>query len=104
MPSYCRVFRPDRCLMYLSSLYLHDIGLVRELQAILSLYLGVLLAGLSMGFSAVALPDIKEEMRYRVFSEYDDTSTYRYFRRNSSYSIIPSIKASEEELSWFGKE
>ena len=66
------------------------LGLVRELQAILSLYLGVLLAGLSMGFSAVAVPDIKEEMRYRV-------------RSNSSYSIIPTIEATEDELSWFGK-
>ena len=40
-----------------------DAGLVRELQAILSLYFGALLSGYSMGFSAVAVPDIKEEMR-----------------------------------------
>lgn len=38
-------------------------GLVRELQAILTLYLGTLLGGYSMGFSAVAIPDIKIEMR-----------------------------------------
>ena len=38
-------------------------GLARELQAILTLYLGTLLGGYSMGFSAVAIPDIKTEMR-----------------------------------------
>ena len=40
-----------------------DPGLVRELQAILTLYIGPLLSGYSMGFSAVAVPDMKEEMR-----------------------------------------
>ena len=40
-----------------------DPGLVRELQAILTLYIGPLLSGFSMGFSAVAVPDMKEEMR-----------------------------------------
>ena len=39
-----------------------DPGLVRELQAILTLYIGPLLSGFSMGFSAVAVPDMKEEM------------------------------------------
>ena len=40
-----------------------DPGLVRELQAILTLFIGPLLSGFSMGFSAVAVPDMKEEMR-----------------------------------------
>ena len=43
-------------------LSLFEIGLMRELQAILSLYLGPLLLGYSNGFSAVAVPDIKSEM------------------------------------------
>ena len=38
-------------------------GFARELQAILTLYLGTVLIGFSIGFSAVAIPDIKEEMR-----------------------------------------
>ena len=42
---------------------LQAVGLARELQAILSLYLGTLLSGYNMGFSAVAIPDIKAEMR-----------------------------------------
>ena len=40
-----------------------DIGLARELQAILTLYIGTLLSGYNMGLSAVAGPDIKAEMR-----------------------------------------
>ena len=40
-----------------------SIGLRRELQAILTLYLGTLLIGYNLGFSAVAIPDIKAEMR-----------------------------------------
>ena len=38
-------------------------GLARELQAILTLYLGTVLIGFSIGYSAVATPDIKNEMR-----------------------------------------
>ena len=40
-----------------------EAGLAREVQAIVSLYLGSLLSGYSLGLSAVALPDIKQEMR-----------------------------------------
>ena len=40
-----------------------DPGLPRELLAILSLYLGTLLNGYSFAFSAVAIPDMKREMR-----------------------------------------
>ena len=64
-----------------------DVGLGREVQAILSLYLGTLLDGYGVGFSAVAVPDIKEEMS-----------------SNHSYSDIPRIEATDEELSWFGKD
>ena len=38
-------------------------SLSRELQAILTLYLGTILTGYNLGFSAVAIPDIKEERR-----------------------------------------
>ena len=39
------------------------LSLSRELQAILTLYLGTILTGYNLGFSAVAIPDIKEERR-----------------------------------------
>ena len=42
-----------------------DVGLRRELQSILTMYLATLLNGYSSGFSAVAVPDIKEEMERR---------------------------------------
>ena len=45
-------------------------SLLRELQAILTVYLCTLLSGYSMGFSAIAIPDIKNKMRY---DETDDT-------------------------------
>ena len=38
-------------------------GLLRELQAILTVYLCTLLSGFSLGFSAIAIPDIKNIMR-----------------------------------------
>ena len=38
-------------------------GMARELQAIVTLYLGTLLGGYSMGFSAIAIPDMKNDMR-----------------------------------------
>ena len=40
-----------------------DSGLCRELQAILTVYTCSLLSGYSLGFSAVAIPDIKSNMR-----------------------------------------
>ena len=42
---------------------LAEAGLARELQAIITLYLGTLLGGYSMGFSAIAIPDMKHDMR-----------------------------------------
>ena len=59
---------------------------LREAHAVLTVYLSTLLMGLGMGFSAVAIPDIKNEMKLG----------------NESY-LITSIQASDEELSWFGK-
>ena len=43
---------------------LTKVSLLRELQAILTVYLCTLLSGYSMGFSAIAIPDIKNKMRY----------------------------------------
>ena len=45
---------------------LAEAGLARELQAIITLYLGTLLGGYSMGFSAIAIPDMKHDMRNEV--------------------------------------
>ena len=39
---------------------------LREIYSILALYLSVLLAGFSAGFSAVSVPDMKAEMRNRL--------------------------------------
>ena len=63
-------------------------GLVRELQAILTLYIGTLLGGFSMGFSAVTIPDIKQEWK---------------MRENKTSFFIPAIEALNEDLSWFGR-
>ena len=64
-----------------------NLGLVRELQAILTLYIATVLSGFSMGFSAISIPGIKEDMS---------------LNSNQSTSVFTSIHASEEELSWFG--
>ena len=42
---------------------LFEPGVLRQLQAILTLYLGTILIGVSIGFSAIAIPDMKQEMR-----------------------------------------
>ena len=59
---------------------------VREARAVLTVYLSSLLGGFVMGFSAVAIPDIKNEMKL-----------------SNESNLITSIQASDEELSWFGK-
>merc|ERR1719433_126585 len=51
------------------------------------MYLATLLNGYSSGFSAVAVPGMKEEMEKS--------------RANFSYSLLPTIEATEEGLSWF---
>ena len=48
---------------------------------------GVLANGMSMGFSAIAIPDIKQEIM---------------FKENST-SLFNPIETSMEELHWFGK-
>ena len=50
-------------LDYLQMLSVIEVGLRREIQAILSIYLSTWLLGLSTGFSAVAMPGIQEERR-----------------------------------------
>ena len=60
---------------------------VREAHAVLTVYLTTLLGGYSMGFSAVAIPDIKNEMKSKDQS-----------------NLITSIQVSSEELSWFGED
>ena len=49
--------------MVVKMLPLVEEGLLRELQAILTVYLCTLLGGYSIGFSAIAIPDIKSIMR-----------------------------------------
>ena len=61
--------------------------LVRETWTVLIVYLGCLAHAYSYGFSAVAIPDIRNEMR--------ETNVTR---------LIPSIVATEEQLSWFGED
>ena len=50
-------------------------------------YLGTLAHAYGYGFSAVAIPDIRNEMR--------ETNITR---------LIPSIVATDEQLSWFGED
>ena len=56
---------PGSTCLFREMLSLLDVGLRRELQSILTIYLSLLLQGYSSGFSAVALPDIKDEMERR---------------------------------------
>ena len=66
-------------------------ALLREVRAIVTVYLATLLGGYSNGFSAIAIPDIKAEMVADNGSAYSDL-------------IIPRLEAaSEEQLSWFGE-
>ena len=60
---------------------------VKEATAITILYLTTLMNGFAQGFSAVAIPDIKNEM---------DTSNDTFF--------IPSIVATSKDLTWFGNK
>jgi len=60
--------------------------IIRELQAVLTLYLGTVISGFNMGFSAIAIPNINLEWE---------------MRGNTSSAFIPEIEASNEDLSWF---
>ena len=55
------------------------------MEAVLSLYISTLLAGFTVGFSAVAGPDMRLEMV------------------TNTSSPLPTISVTEEDLSWFGK-
>ena len=81
-----------------------DGGLRRELQSILTMYLATLLNGYSSGFSAVAVPGIKEEMerRWRLESWIPSVHLICFIRGNYSFSHIPTIEATEGNFSWFG--
>ena len=59
---------------------------VRESHAVLTVYLTLLIGAYSNGFSAVAIPDIKNEMKH-----------------GSKFNLISAIQASSEDLSWFGE-
>ena len=61
-------------------------GLSREIVAIFALYLAMIIDGMSWGFSAIAIPGMKDEMGIK-----------------NSTSFITKISATDEELSWFGK-
>ena len=60
--------------------------LLRETWTVVIVYLGCLAHAYSYGFSAVAIPDIKNEMR-----------------ESNVTQLIPSIVATDEQLSWFGE-
>ena len=60
--------------------------LLRESWTVLIVYLGGLAHSYSYGFSAVAMPNIRNEMR-----------------ENNVTRLIPSIVATDEQLSWFGE-
>lgn len=58
--------------------------MLREYQAIITLYVGTIIEGINMGYSAIALPDLLLEM---------ENSTHG--------SSLPTIVATQEQLSWF---
>ena len=62
-----------------------DGDLFRQIQAIFTCYLGSLLTGFSVAFSAIAIPGIKLD------------------RVNQQTSFVGNIEVSNENLSWFGK-
>ena len=65
------------------------VGFLRELQAILTLYVGTLLGGFGVGFSSFAVPAIKLEWEQNG---------------NTNTSSLGEMEASDEALSWFGKQ
>jgi hypothetical protein len=67
--------------------------------------IGVLIGGIGMGYSAVAIPDILREAASLASSNSSvDTNSNISNSNNNSYSfVLPTIIATTEELSWFGK-
>ena len=63
----------------------NKLGMWREFQAVFITFFGVILVGVTMGYSSVAISDIQRELTT------NDTV------------VIPAIDATIEELSWFGK-
>ena len=63
----------------------NKLGMWREFQAVFTTFFGVILVGVTMGYSSVAISDIQRELTT------NDTV------------VIPAIDATIEELSWFGK-
>ena len=61
-----------------------DGDLFWQIQAIFTCYLGSLLTGFSVAFSAIAIPGIKLDRVHQT-------------------SFVGSIEVSNEHLSWFGK-
>ena len=61
-----------------------DGGLLRQIQAIFTCYLGSLLTGFSVAFSAIAIPGIKLDRAQELF-------------------LVGSIEVSDDNLSWFSK-
>ena len=66
--------------MYITNSFL------REIQAIFTCYLGSLLTGYGLAFSAIAIPDIKND-------------------RDSKFSFLGfgEVQISDDNLAWFGK-
>ena len=60
-------------------------GLSREIIAIFALYLSNVIDGMSWGYSATAIPDMKREMAME-----------------NSTSFMNRISATDDQLSWFG--
>jgi hypothetical protein len=68
--------------------------------------IGVLIGGIGMGYSAVAIPDILREAASLASSNssVDANNNISNNHNNNSYSfVLPTIVATTEELSWFGK-
>ena len=57
---------------------------------------GVLIGGIGMGYSAVAIPDIIREADAHLTASNSSEDT------SNTTPLIPSILATSEELSWFG--
>ena len=62
---------------------------LREVQIILTLYLGTLLGGFSSGFSSIALPGIKQEWDLQA---------------NASLSSSFEVQVSDPSTSWLGED
>ena len=77
-----------------------NLGIFRELQAVVSMYLGTIILGMSSGFSAVAIPDILAAGG--VGGDNTTADNVTSLSQNHWYHI-PPVRATLEELSWFGE-